>query len=70
MLPSNISPESLPVKFNELFVHKIKEIRSSFDPERPFPTNPVEFAGTVFAEFQLTTEDCVKTSPGNAPEVL
>ena len=31
MFPSNISPESLPDKFNEFFVHKIEEIRSSFD---------------------------------------
>ena len=51
MLPSNISPESLPDKFNEFFVHKIEEIRSSFDPDRPIPTNPVEFSGTAFAEF-------------------
>ena len=43
MLPSNISPESLPDKFNELFVHTIEEISSSFDPDRPIPTNPVEF---------------------------
>ena len=49
VLPSNISPESLPGKFNEFFVHKIEEIRSSFDPDRPMPTNPVEFSGTVFA---------------------
>ena len=53
MLPSNISPESLPDKFNEFFVHKIDEIRRSFDPDRPVPTNPVEFSGTTFAEFQL-----------------
>ena len=60
MLPSNISPESLPYKSNEFFVHKIEEIRSSFDPDRPIPTNPVEFSGTAFAEFQLVTEDFVK----------
>ena len=35
MLPSNISPWSLPEKFNKFFVHKIEEIRSSFDPDRP-----------------------------------
>ena len=29
MLPSNISPESLPDKFNEFFVYNIEEIRSS-----------------------------------------
>ena len=34
MLPSNISPESLLDKFNEFFVQKIEEIRSSFDPDR------------------------------------
>ena len=61
MLSSNISPESLPDKFNEFFVHKIDEIRRGFDPDRPIPTNPVEFSGTAFAEFQLVTEDFVKT---------
>ena len=64
MLPSNISPESLPDKFNEFFVHKTEEISSSFDPDRPIPTNPFEFSGTVFAEFPIVTED---RSPGNAP---
>ena len=53
MHPSNISPKSLSGKFNELFVHKIEEIRSSFDPDRPIPTNPVEFSGTVFESFNL-----------------
>ena len=61
MLPSNISPESLTDTFNEFFVHKIEEIRHNFDPDRPIPTNPVEFSGTAFAEFQLVTEDFVKT---------
>ena len=61
MLPSNISPESLPDKFNEFFVHKIEEIRCSFDPDRSIPTNPVEFSGTAFAEFQHVVEDFVKT---------
>ena len=37
--PSNISPESLPDKFNEFFVHKTDEIRRSFDPDRPIPTH-------------------------------
>ena len=60
MPPSNISPESLPDKFNEFFVHKTEEIRSSFDPDRPIPANPVEFSGTAFAECQLVTEDFVK----------
>ena len=58
MLPSNSSPESLPDKFNDFFAHKTEEIRSSFDPDRPIPTNPVEFLGT---EFQLVTEDFVRT---------
>ena len=53
MLSSNISSESLPDKLNKFFVHKIEEIRSSFDPDRPIPTNPVEFSGTSFAEFNL-----------------
>ena len=47
--------------FNEFFVHKIEEIRSSFDRDIPVPTNPVEFSGTASAEFQLVTEDFVKT---------
>ena len=47
MLPSHISPESLPDNFNEFFVHKIEEIRSSFGPDRPVPTNPVEVSGTL-----------------------
>ena len=68
MLPSNISPESLPEKFNEFFVHKIEEIRRSFDPDRPIPTNPVEFSGTAFAEFQLVTDDFVKTVVQEMPQ--
>ena len=70
ILPSNISSESLPDKCNEFFVHKMEEIRSSVDPDRPIPTNPLEFSGTVFAEFQLVTEDCRNRSPGNAQKVL
>ena len=66
--PSNISPESLPDKFNEFFVHKIDEMRRSFDPDRPIPTNPVEFFGTAFAEFQLVTEDFVKTVVQEMPK--
>ena len=61
MLPSNISPESVPDKCHEFYVHKIEEIRSSFDPDRSIPTNPLEFSGTVFVEFQLVTEN-VKTT--------
>ena len=68
LLPSNISPESLPDKFNEFFVQKIDEIRHSFDPDRPIPTNPVEFSGTAFAEFQLVTEDFVKTVVQEMPK--
>ena len=71
MLPSNISSVCRPDKSNDFFVHKIEEIRSSFDPDRPTPTNPVEFSGTAFAEFQLVTKDFVENhSPGNAPKVL
>ena len=70
MLPSNISPESLPNKFNEFFVHKIDEIRRSFDPDRPVSTNPVEFSGTAFTEFQLVTEDFVKTVVQEMPKSL
>ena len=53
--------KSLPDKFNEFFAHKIEEIRRSFDPDRPIPTNLIVFSGTAFAEFQLVTEDFVKT---------
>ena len=68
MLPSNISPESLPDKLNEFFVHKIEEIRRSFDPDTPIPTNPVGFSGTAFAEFQLVTEDFVRTVVQEMPK--
>ena len=68
ILPSNISPKSLPDKFNEFFVHNIEEIRRGFDPDRPLPTNPVEFSGTAFAEFQLVTEDFVKTIVQKMPK--
>ena len=68
MLPSNIPPESLPDKLNEFFVHKIDEIRRSFDPDRPIPTNPVEFSDTTFAEFQLVTQDFVKTVVQEMPK--
>ena len=41
VLPSNIPPESLPDKFSEFFVRKIELIRSSLDPDRPFPCDTV-----------------------------
>ena len=59
-LPLNIPPESIPDKFSEYFVSKIEQIRSSLDPDRPIPTDTVEFSGTLFAEFQLITNDCAK----------
>ena len=68
MLPSNISPESLPDKFNEFFVHKIDEIRRSFDADSPIPANQVEFSGTAFAVFQLVTEDFVETVVQEMPK--
>ena len=68
LLPSNICPESLPDKFNEFFVHKTEVIRRSFDPDRPIPTNPAEFSGTAFAEFQLVTEDFVKAVVQEMPQ--
>ena len=50
VLPSNIPPESLPYKFSDFFfVSKIELIRSSLDPDRPFPCDTVEFSGTSFA---------------------
>ena len=60
VLPSNIPPESPPEKFSDFFVSKIELIRSSLDPDRPFPCDTVEFSGTPFAEFKLITNDCVK----------
>ena len=60
MIPSNISPEPLPDTFNDFVVHKIDEIRSNFGPDRPVPTNPVEFSSSVFAEFELVNEDFAK----------
>ena len=60
VLPSNIPSESLPDKFNECFVSKTELIRSSLDPDRPFPCDTAEFSGTPFAEFKLITNDCVK----------
>ena len=60
VLPSNIPPGSLPDKFSEFVVSKIEKIRSSLDPDRPFPSDTVEFSGTPFAEFQLIRNDCVK----------
>ena len=68
MFPSNISPESLPDKFNEFFVHTTEEIRRSFDPDRPIPTNPIEFSGRALAEFQLITEHFVKTLVQEMPK--
>ena len=68
VLSSNISPESLPDTFNEFIVYKTDEIRRSFDPDRPIPTNPVEFSGTVFAEFQPVTEDFAKTAVQEMPK--
>ena len=63
MLPSHISPESLPEKFNEFFVCKIEEIRGSFGPDRPIPINYVEFYCTVLAEFKTLASTQVKRSP-------
>ena len=60
VLPSNIPPESLPDKLSDFFVRRIEQIRSSLDPDRPFPCDTVEFSGTPFAKFQLITNDCVK----------
>ena len=68
MLPSNISPMSLPDKFNEFFAHKIEEIRRSFDPDRPVNASPVVFSGTAFVEFQLVTEDFVETVVQEMPQ--
>ena len=52
-LPSNISPESLPDEFNEFFVHKTEEIRSSFDPDRPIPTTQLNSLAQPLQSFNL-----------------
>ena len=70
VLPSNIPPESLPDKFSEFFVRKIELIRSSLDPDRPFPCDTVEFSGTPFAEFKLITNDCGKKCSRKCPKSL
>lgn len=61
VLPSNISKEDLPDKFNEFFTGKIEQIRSRFDPDMSSPTEAVEFHGTPFKQFEPVTEACVKT---------
>ena len=53
MFPSNISPESLPDKFNEFFIHKINEIRRSFDPDRPVPTSPLNSLAQPLQSFNV-----------------
>ena len=35
---------------------------------RPIPTNPAEFSGTAFAEFQIVTEDFVKPVGQEMPQ--
>ena len=60
VLPSNIHPESLPDTFSEFFVGKIELIRNSLHSDRPVPTETVVFSGTLFAEFQPITDECVK----------
>ena len=61
VLSSSIPSEYLPDKFNQSSVRMTEEIGSSFDPDRPIRSSPVEFSGTAFAEFQFVTEDFVKT---------
>ena len=68
MLPSYISPESLPHKFNGFFINKIEEIRRRFDTDESIPTTLAEFSSTAFVEFQLVTEDFVKTVVQEMPE--
>ena len=36
---SYVPPESLPDKLVNFFVSEIEQIRSSLDPDRPFPTD-------------------------------
>ena len=60
VLPSNISRECLPDKFNEFFTGKIEQIRRSFDPGSQSPTDAVEFSGTLFTEFEPVSEECTK----------
>ena len=71
VLPSNISPESLPDKFSEFFfVGKIEQIRSSLDSDRPVPTETVVFSGTLFAEFQPITDERVKAVLREMPKKI
>ena len=46
----------------------LKRSETAFDPDKPIPTNPVKFSGTVFVEFQLVTEDFVKTVVQEMPQ--
>ena len=54
------SPILFLIRLVIFFVSKIGQIRSSLDPDRPISTDTVEFSGTLFAEFQRITNDCVK----------
>ena len=53
VLPSNIPPESLPDKFSEFFVRKIELIRSSLDPDRPFPVTLLSYLGLPLQNLSL-----------------
>ena len=53
-------PQSLFLISLMNFVSKIEQIRSSLDPDRPIPADTVKFHGTLFADIQLLTDDCVK----------
>ena len=53
VLPSNIPPESLPDKFSEFFVRKIDLIRSSLDPDRPFPVTLLSSLGLPLQNLSL-----------------
>ena len=68
ILPSNISLEFLPEKLNEFFLRKIGEIRSRFDLDIPISNDLAKFSGTLFAVFQLATEDFVKTEVKEMPK--
>ena len=53
VLPSNISPESLPDKFNKFFVHKIDEIRRGLTLTDQFPLTQLNSLAQSLQSFNL-----------------
>ena len=53
MLHSNFTQASVADQFNELFVHKIEEIRSSIDPDSQSPLTLLTSPGQSLQRFNL-----------------